>query len=630
LRRILAHPLAVAVLATGLSTAALAAAEPDPGPPSPEQLWAESVSPGPARPAALEPRSDVIDQAWRTPAATLEGRVSATRRAALGVGIWSLDPAARAIAQGANVGADPTERAQAAVRLAPDLPAPRMDLARSIWLHKESPISAVRAVGEALHAASRHLEASVWVAGCALFILALTLVGGALISIVASAGLALPHASHDLGDLVSCAMPGFARVAFVGAVLLAPLALGEGILGLVLALFAISVVYGSRRHRLVMILAAAALVAGAYPAARWAGSVLGAFATDPTAEAAYAVAGGSSLPSHLARLASDPDDPLSARALALHARRSGNLGVADARYQKLREEDPGDYVIANNAADIRLGLGHMETALDLYAEAVALNESPVVLYNLSQAYGRAFQVENLAVTLQRAQELDGALLAELTELQGADPEGFVVDLPLPSEPMWRRIAQGRGGEQIAAELRAPIAPGRLGGNVWVASAAFAGVGMLALLLGGRFRHSAWCPRCGRRVCPRCEPEYSGGELCGGCNRLFYQPETTDRALRLERVTALRRRERRVERAAWAASLGIPGVAGLLADRPLRSLLASMAFALAVFALVWRAGVVPDPLVMGAAAPVLFTSVAVLSALAYAVLVALSLATRRRG
>jgi tetratricopeptide (TPR) repeat protein len=594
-----------------------------------EMPWGEAARGSAAIASSPPVRLGAIEAAWRTPATSIDVRVAETRRAALGVGVWNLDPAARAIAPSAGAEVGPGARARAAVRLAPDLPAPRMDLARAIWLHEDSPMGAVRSVGGALGAVARHLEASLWIAGCALFVLAVALIGGAGLSIFTAAGISLPHASHDLGDLVSSKMPGFARFGLLAVVLLAPLVLGEGLLGLALALFAFAVAYGSKRHRVVMALAAAALLVGAYPAAHWAGAVIAGFPMDPVAESAYAVAGGSSLPSHLGRLEANADDPLTARALARQSRRNGNLGVADGRYQLLWQADPTDYVVANNAANVRLGLGHMEAALEFYDEAVLLNESPVVLYNLAQAYGRAFQVENLAITLERAQALDAELLAELTALQGPDPVGFVVDLPLSGEAMWRRVGARAGIDGMAAELRAPIAPGWLGRNVWIAAGSFAGVGFLATVLGGRFRHSSWCPRCGRRVCPRCDPGHSGGELCGACNRLFYQPETTDRVMRLERVTALRQRERRIERMAWVSSLALPGAAGLLADRPLRSLLACLAFALCVCALVWRDGVVPDPLVVGATGPVVFVAVAALSAMTYVVLVALSIATRRK-
>jgi hypothetical protein len=118
-------------------------------------------------------------------------------------------------------------------------------------------------------------------------------------------------------------------------------------------------------------------------------------------------------------------------------------------------------------------------------------------------------------------------------------------------------------------------------------------------------------------------------MCPGCAQLFLRPDDTDRSLRLARVNALRRRERRIERAAWLAAVLVPGAAGLLARRPLRSLVGALLFAAAAAALVWRRGVVPDPLVAGAAGPFAFTGVALLAALAYASIVAVSLATRRR-
>ena len=39
---------------------------------------------------------------------------------------------------------------------------------------------------------------------------------------------ALPHAAHDLGDLVTDQMPGFARAALLSSLLLLPILLGEG------------------------------------------------------------------------------------------------------------------------------------------------------------------------------------------------------------------------------------------------------------------------------------------------------------------------------------------------------------------------------------------------------------------
>jgi tetratricopeptide (TPR) repeat protein len=575
-----------------------------------------------------QPGASEIERAWLAPAASLGDRSAAARRAALTYGVWSLDAGARAIVHSDLAGGD-LERAHAAVRLAPDLPAIRMELARALWLDGGAPIGALRTAWSAVSAIPRHLEASVWFAGCGLALLAAALAVGGLLYVVLAGVFALPHAAHDLGDIVSKAMPAFAGAALLGSLLLLPLIYGEGLLGLALALLVVGVVYGRRGQRIALGLASAAVVIGLYPLAGWAGAVLTGFSHDPVAEAAFSSAGGSALAGDALRLRAAADgDPLAARALARHARRTGSLSVADAHYQALLEAEPDDPVIANNAANVRLELGHLEAALELYRNAAATRESAVVLYNLAQAQGQAFQVEDLAETLSRAQALDEELMAEFTELQRETSEGFVVDLPLPAELMWDRLGGRDAGEPIAAELRAPVAPGWLGRDARVAGGAFGVLAVLGSLAGGRIRPSRWCRRCGRRQCPRCDPEFGRAALCSGCTRLFYQPENTDRALRTERIAALGERQARIERAASLASLAVPGAAGFLAGSPARGLLGSLLFALALAAVVLRQGVVPDPLVAGGTATFLFLHVAAVAALAYAGVVATALAARR--
>jgi tetratricopeptide (TPR) repeat protein len=582
----------------------------------------------PAEPAAFDRGLERIERAWLRPSASLDDRVALTRRTSLELGVWNLDAAARALLAG-EPGEKPLERERAGVQLAPDLPVGRMALARALWLHDGSPIAAVRTAFGALAAIPRHLEASLWFAGCLTFVLAVSLIVAGMWCIALVGGAAAPHAAHDLGDLLSGSMPAFARVAFLSAAMLVPLALGEGLLGLCAAFMAVGVVYGDRRRRLVLFLAALIVILGAFPVVHLAGNTLTAFSADPVAEAAFATAQGFTHPVDQVRIETAAAyDPLAAQALALRARRAGNLGEADAYYQALMRQAPEDLVVVNNAANVRLNLGHMESALAYYRRAIELRQDPVVLFNLSQAHGRAFQVEELSSTLAEAQQLNGDLLAELTALQGADPVGFVVDLPIDTRQIWRRIFRSNRGERIAAEFRASFAPGQLGEDNLFAVGVFAAILAVFALLGSRVHRSHWCSRCGRRMCQRCDPEMGGGTVCGGCTRLFHESETTDRELRLARINELRAREERLERLRVAASFLVPGVAGLLAKRPLRCLLGSIFAAIAVVALYWRDGVVPDPLVAGTAAPFASLCIAALAMLAYGVIALLSLATRR--
>jgi tetratricopeptide (TPR) repeat protein len=586
-----------------------------------------AAEPGPAASASASD-GDLVERAWREPADSLGARVERTRRAALEVGVWSLDAAARVLLRAQ---ADPVERAEAAVRLAPELPAARMALAHALWMRGDSPAAALGAAFEALASLFRHLEATLWLAGSGLAILAVGLVAGGLACAVGSGALAAPHAAHDLGDALGGDAPRFARMALVAALVCAPALLGEGLLGLAIGILGLGALYGEGRQRLAVAGAAAAVWLGAFPVAELAGRSLEALARDPVARAAFSVDRGVATAVDLAvlREGAGRGDALAERALARLARRGERLGDADARYQALLGGPTADAALANDAANVRLRLGHVGEALELYEHALGAERSAAVFFNLSQAYGRGFEVEKLTRALERAQELDGELVAELTQAQGAaSSREFVVDLPLPARGLWERLARGGDGRAFAAEARAPFAPGRLGGDPWLALAGLAAPVGLGAFLGRRLRRSRWCARCGRRTCPRCDGPAGRTELCEGCQRLFFQPEQTQRELRVVRIAALEERRRRIDRAETLAALLVPGAAGIVALRPVRGLATCVLFAIAVAAVAWRKGVVPDPDVAGAAGPAALLGIAAASGLAYVALVAASLAARR--
>jgi tetratricopeptide (TPR) repeat protein len=586
------------------------------------------TAPSTVGPASASEGLAPVRVAWLRSAESLDERAGRTRRAALERGIWNFDAGASAVLR-SDLAGDELDKARAAVRLAPDLPAIRMALARALWLEGGSPISSVRAVGSALLAIPRHFESSLWFSGTALYMLAITLILGGLLTIGIYAVSGFPHAAHDLGDLLSGNMPGYARVALLGSALLAPLALRQGPLGFALGLFTVGMVYGGVRQRWVLSTAAISVVIGAFPVARLSGAALTAYIGDPVVEAAISATDGFATPVDLRRLeASSEDDPLALMALAIDARRGGRLGEADTRYQMLLEIEPTNFAAANNAANVRLDLGHMDLALDNYRRATAIRDSATVLFNRSQAHGQAFQMDDMNEALAAAQQADGVLVGELTQLQGSDPGGFTVDVPLARRTLWNRVLSARSGDGFAMELRSAMAPGLLGRDWRVLSAVIAVPALVSILGLVRLRTSHWCRRCGRTLCPRCDLESGGGEICESCTRLFQQPETTDRALRVARISALRHRELWLGRAVLVSSVLIPGTAGLLAGRHVTSLIGALSGILVVTAVIWRNGVVPDPLIAGAAAPVAFGSVAAVAAGCYAIAVATSLATRK--
>jgi tetratricopeptide (TPR) repeat protein len=542
--------------------------------------------------------------------------------------MWNLDPAARVLI-GSKLSGTGLDQAQAAVALSPDLPAARMALARETWLVGDSPIAAARAAFDALLAIPRHLKASIWFSATTVYICALALIAAGFLTLIIYGVFSFIHAAHDFGDLIPSAMPTFARAALLGAAMLVPLALHQGLLGLALTLIPVALIYGSTRQRLVVCSASIAVLVGAFPMARLAGTLLTAFVETPL-EAAVFATDGFALPGELRLLESEAEsDPMAAMALAVAHRRAGNLAEADAQYRHLLQREPANHAVANNAANVKLELGQLESAIDLYRRSLEMQTSANVLFNLSQAQGQAFKLDDVGPTLASAQRLDPARIAELTLLQGSDLTRFTVDLPLSRRMLWGRVLDSQSGESFAAELRSAFAPGVLGQNVWFTAGAFGSIAILSLVAASRWKRSHWCGRCGRRMCPRCEPELGVERECESCNRLFLHPETTDRALRAARVSALLSRERRMARVRLIASILLPGAAGALARCPWASFIGALSAAIATVAIFLCNGVTPDPLVAGTAAPMAFGLVSVLALFCYGTSVAFSLTARRR-
>ena len=174
-----------------------------------------------------------------------------------------------------------------------------------------------------------------------------------------------------------------------------------------------------------------------------------------------------------------------------------------------------------------------------------------------------------------------------------------------------------------------IMPGRIGRS-WVATTTCFGLAaLLALLTANRWDHSSACVRCGRRICRRCQCRVWNKEICEGCHHLFDRPETTDPKLRMARLAELRRRGLRVARWATLASVVVPGAGGFLARRPDLSLLGLFFFVWGAVLLLWRHGVVSDPLTVGGAAPLVFSLAGGLIVIGYATVIAAGLRIRRR-
>lgn len=566
-----------------------------------------------ASPAGSVRSTSEVERTWFSAGAALDHRATQTRRRALEVGANALDPAALAM-----IASDDPEKAvehrRLAVALSPDLPIAHMSLAASHWRAGEYR-ECISRVFSSLLAIPRHLEASIWLVGSLLLMLSTVFVCGSMAFVLAVGASGFARASHDLGDLLSKRTPGFARAALLCAVVGLPVALGEGLLGLLLGVFGIGVVYGGSRHRAVLAMAAVLLLLGLYPILKLAGTALAALDADPVATASLAVARDNAGAAQITLLheAELQGDVLAARMLAVLALRQGDRAEAQERYTRLFEQEAADPMVLTALGNMAFREGRIDVAIGYYEKAQAVEESAVLMFDLSQAYARAFRMEEFELTMQRAQALGQETVAVLSSF--GDPD-LVADLVVPIAPIRDRMLTAADGQAFVDSAVAILAPGRLGETPFHLAGGFMLVLFVGSLLTSRFQHAGGCARCGRRICARCDDSMWSADLCDACHHLFNRPQGTDPQLRMARLQALRSREIRIEKVATTASVLVPGVSGLLAKRPDLSFVSLLFFVSAVVLFVWRNGAVPDPLAVGHAGTLAFVFAGCLMMLLY--------------
>jgi hypothetical protein len=269
--------------------------------------------------------------------------------------------------------------------------------------------------------------------------------------------------------------------------------------------------------------------------------------------------------------------------------------------------------------------GNTEAAIGFYERAAAQVDSPTLLFDLSQAYARAFRMEEYEATLIRAQGMDSETVADLSSLEDAD---LVADLRFPTRLLQDRFITLAMSQKSQFDLARLLAPGRLGESWLMTAGAFTLVALLCVLFANRFDHATRCSRCGHRICTRCEETVWSEDICEDCHHLFNYPAATDPSLRMARLQALSKREVKIDRIILMGALLIPGVAGLAARRPDFAMFGLLLFGWIAAWVWWPAGVFEDPLWMGNAAVLCLAVPGVLAVIAYGGIVLASLVARK--
>ena len=580
---------------------------------------------GPAQPEPVEVAQEQVELAWIESSEAAFARTAALRRVRLELGVADLGAPARVVLQSATAD-DPEIYTEFALDLAPQTPLFHVAHVRALIASGDVG-GAVKATGRAIGSIVGNLSAQLWLIENASVFLLIVVLAAPLGFILLSSFQAFSHAAHDLGDLVGGrGLPTFARIALLAAVVMAPFALGEGVIGLALALFVVAFAYGRAHQRNMLLLAVILLVIGLHPLAQFVSVATTLVDQDPVARSVMAVVSGLETKADVERLETAvEDDPAAAHALAYRDRRFGLDEASRLRLENLGETSPSDAFVLAALGNIEMRRGNTETAIGLYERASPQLDSATLLFNLSQAYASAFRMEEYEASLQRAQKLDPMIVEALSNLDDAE---LVADLGFPEALLRDRFIALVLSQDQQFDLATALAPGRLGENEWMTAGGFSLAMLFCLLFANRFDHSSRCTRCGHRICTRCEDTVWSEDVCEDCHHLFQYPDSTDPSLRMARLQALSQRSVGIDRIILAASLVIPGVAGIAARRPDFAMLGLLLFGWIAAWIAWPQGLFDDPLLMGDAAMLCFAIPGVFAVLGYSGIVFASLVVRK--
>lgn len=262
----------------------------------------------------------------------------------------------------------------------------------------------------------------------------------------------------------------------------------------------------------------------------------------------------------------DARNPYAQFALGWHARRGGQLEVAERAYRAAITLAPDDAAALTNLGNVLAMRGHSDEALQLYARAVKADpEEAAPHFNASQLHLRRFEYTPANDELRQASALDFDLVKRYQSRAGTAGLLPLVDVwPAPAR-FWHTLRTARlprGHMPLPLSLRGHLETSGWGFSVVVALVSWLG------LWAGRWQHRRLplrvCGNCGVVVCRRCAKRRREVALCPECDRIGAGAETQE----FSRVLLLQYRSRRRQRTRFvrtAAATLLPGY-GLLAHQ----------------------------------------------------------------
>ena len=282
--------------------------------------------------------------------------------------------------------------------------------------------------------------------------------------------------------------------------------------------------------------------------------------------AAWRVDRGQGLPGDEERLelATARDGQLLARlGLAAQLKRRGDLQATKALLDEVPASAPAGLrsQAFNILGSVHLAWGDLKESVEWFEDARAAEESAAVLYNLSQAYGRALRLEDHSALFVAARERDPALIREHTKRGGTTLHSYLIQPHIPlTYFLEQALAPTPHGDHLARHVRSWALGRRAPAWSWLLLPALGAAGAVA-----RRKRISRCRGCSKVICQACSPGVAT-DTCVTCQRLRTPAGPSDPRLRRAQLDLDRARRRRVRVGLVGAGIVVPGLPGLFEGR----------------------------------------------------------------
>ncbi|MDQ3265473.1 MAG: tetratricopeptide repeat protein [Myxococcota bacterium] len=294
-------------------------------------------------------------------------------------------------------------------------------------------------------------------------------------------------------------------------------------------------------------------------------------------------------------------------ALARYELRRGKLDAAVTHFKAAAALRTNDARLLTNLGNAMMAQGDPEGAAEMYKSATQADPTLAApLYNISRLYNRRAatapdeqvggELDKALTAITTAQKLDEALLT-----RKEPPEEnllhnrLLISPPLPPSDLTSLAVSPERGDRVRAQLALAL----VGTAEDPVASVYPALGALLLLgLGltaARLGSSRACEKCGRAVCRRCDPELGmGSQLCNQCVNVFARKGVVPPAVKVRKQLEVDRYQGRMNRLSYLFGLVCSGAGHLFSGLPVRGALYVFGFLFLVFNFFFRMGIVRPP------------------------------------